>query len=118
MDVDAQNIENSTMPCKHCEVEFTTKSDLHDHIKISHTDNVDEIETHEKEMPKENSEKNPEKNPEENPEKNPEKTPDEKPTENLQVQATAVALTVQQALLNPVFIAQFTLVLNFYLKRI
>ena len=116
MDVDVQNIENSTMPCKHCEVEFTTKSDLHDHIKISHTDNVDEIETHEKEMPKENSEKNPEKNPEENPEenpeKNPEKTPDEKPTENLQIQATAVALTVQQALLNPAFIAQFTLALK------
>lgn len=51
MDVDAQNIENSTMPCKHCGVEFTTKSDLHDHIRITHTDNVDEIETHEKEMP-------------------------------------------------------------------
>ena len=108
MDVDAQNIENSTMPCEHCGVEFITKSDLHDHIRITHTDNVDEIETHEREMPKENSEKNPEKYSEKIPEKN----PDEKPTENLQVQASAVALTVQEALLNPAFIAQFTLALK------
>jgi hypothetical protein len=104
MDVGAQNIENSTIPCKHCGVEFTTKSDLHDHIRITHTDNADEIETHEKEIPKENPEKNPEKNPEEKPE--------EKPTKYLQVQASAVALTVQEALLSPAFIAQFTLALK------